>query len=228
MGRARGGARRRLQHAGGAGAPARLARGRSSSRCGAGSSSSARLAGGAASRAGGARRARASGGRQRARGARLRRGRPPARRDRGARAGTCATRPGGFRLVPQDVTREHVYGRRPVREALRGPREVLELLGDRARAAAPSRGCARRAPRVQVKPERELTEAAGTRDHQGVSPGASRTATPTRYELAARRAAAARLPRPGHRPAQPRRGDPQRRGRRRDRRRRARRTAPRA
>jgi hypothetical protein len=25
------------------------------------------------------------------------------------------------------VTREQVYGRRPVREALRGPREVLEL-----------------------------------------------------------------------------------------------------
>jgi 23S rRNA (guanosine2251-2'-O)-methyltransferase len=62
---------------------------------------------------------------------------------------------------------EQVYGRRAVREALRGPREVLEILAsERAVAAEPwlSDG----GPRVHVKPERELTEAAGTRDHQGV------------------------------------------------------------
>jgi 23S rRNA (guanosine2251-2'-O)-methyltransferase len=66
------------------------------------------------------------------------------------------------------VTAEQVYGRRAVREALRGPREVLELwASERAIAAEPwlrENG----GPRVQVRPERELTEAAGTRDHQGV------------------------------------------------------------
>jgi 23S rRNA (guanosine2251-2'-O)-methyltransferase len=65
------------------------------------------------------------------------------------------------------VTRELLYGRRPVREALRGPREVLELwASERALASEP---WLQEAPvRVQVKQERELTEAAGTRDHQGV------------------------------------------------------------
>ena len=63
--------------------------------------------------------------------------------------------------------RDQVYGRRPVREALRGPREVLELWAtERAVAVEP---WLREAPlRVQVKPERELGEAAATRDHQGV------------------------------------------------------------
>jgi 23S rRNA (guanosine2251-2'-O)-methyltransferase len=65
------------------------------------------------------------------------------------------------------VTREQVYGRRAVREALRGPREVLELWAtDRAVAAEP--WLRDNGKRVQVKPERELTEAAKTRDHQGV------------------------------------------------------------
>ena len=66
------------------------------------------------------------------------------------------------------MTRELVYGRRPVREALRGPREVLELwAGERAlKSEAWLREIER--PRVQEKPERELSEAAGTRDHQGV------------------------------------------------------------
>jgi 23S rRNA (guanosine2251-2'-O)-methyltransferase len=66
------------------------------------------------------------------------------------------------------VTREQVYGRRPVREALRGPREVLELWAtDRALKGEPWLRHAER-PRVQPKLERELSEAAGTRDHQGV------------------------------------------------------------
>jgi len=66
------------------------------------------------------------------------------------------------------VTRDQVYGRRPVREALRGRREVLELWAtERAVKAEPwLRGIER--PRLQVKAERELSEAAGTRDHQGV------------------------------------------------------------
>ena len=66
------------------------------------------------------------------------------------------------------MTSELVYGRRPVREALRGPREVLELEAtERALKAEPwlreESGV-----RVQVEPERELTTAAGTSDHQGV------------------------------------------------------------
>jgi 23S rRNA (guanosine2251-2'-O)-methyltransferase len=66
------------------------------------------------------------------------------------------------------VTREQVYGRRPVREALRGRREVLELWAtERAVKAEPWLTEVER-PRVQVKLERELSDAAGTRDHQGV------------------------------------------------------------
>ena len=66
------------------------------------------------------------------------------------------------------MTREQVYGRRPVREALRGRREVLELWAtDRAlKAEGWLRELER--PRVQTKAERELSEAVGTRDHQGV------------------------------------------------------------
>jgi 23S rRNA (guanosine2251-2'-O)-methyltransferase len=66
------------------------------------------------------------------------------------------------------VKREQVYGRRAVREALRGRREVLELwVTERALNAEPWLVELER-PRLQVKPERELSEAAGTRDHQGV------------------------------------------------------------
>ncbi len=66
------------------------------------------------------------------------------------------------------MTREQVYGRRAVREALRGRREVLELwVSERARTSEEWLAGMDR-PRVQVKPERELSEAAGTRDHQGV------------------------------------------------------------
>jgi 23S rRNA (guanosine2251-2'-O)-methyltransferase len=66
------------------------------------------------------------------------------------------------------VTRELVYGRRPVHEALRGPREALELWAtERAvRSEIWLRELER--PRVQTKPERDISEAAGTRDHQGV------------------------------------------------------------
>jgi 23S rRNA (guanosine2251-2'-O)-methyltransferase len=66
------------------------------------------------------------------------------------------------------VTREQVYGRRAVREALRGRREVLELwVTERALKAEPWLRETDR-PRVQVTPEREISEASGTRDHQGV------------------------------------------------------------
>ena len=66
------------------------------------------------------------------------------------------------------MTREQVYGRRAVREALRGRREVLELWAtDRAQKAESWLRELKR-PRVQTKLEREISEAAGTRDHQGV------------------------------------------------------------
>ena len=66
------------------------------------------------------------------------------------------------------MTTEQVYGRRAVREALRGPREVLELwVTERALKAEPwlrdESGL-----RLQIKPERALTAEAGTQDHQGV------------------------------------------------------------
>ncbi len=66
------------------------------------------------------------------------------------------------------MTREQVYGRRAVREALRGRREVLELWAtERAlRAEGWLREVER--PRVQPRPERDLSDAAGSRDHQGV------------------------------------------------------------
>ena len=65
------------------------------------------------------------------------------------------------------MTREQVYGRRPVREALRGRREVLELWAtERAIAAEP--WLRESDLRVQIKPDREIGEVAGTRDHQGV------------------------------------------------------------
>jgi len=60
------------------------------------------------------------------------------------------------------LTSELVYGRRAVREALRGRREVLELL-------ATERGAREdweRKPKIVA--EKVLTELAGTRDHQGV------------------------------------------------------------
>jgi 23S rRNA (guanosine2251-2'-O)-methyltransferase len=65
------------------------------------------------------------------------------------------------------VIREQVYGRRAVREALRGPREVLELWASE-RALRAESWLRDGGPRVHVKPERELTAAAGTSDHQGV------------------------------------------------------------
>jgi 23S rRNA (guanosine2251-2'-O)-methyltransferase len=80
--------------------------------------------------------------------------------------------------------REQVYGRRPVHEALRGPREVLELwTTERALAAE---AWLREAPvRAQAKPERELSEAAGTRDHQGVLAWCEPYRYGDAYELAA-------------------------------------------
>jgi 23S rRNA (guanosine2251-2'-O)-methyltransferase len=60
---------------------------------------------------------------------------------------------------------ELVYGRRAVREALRGQRQVLELWAtERAAGAEPWLAEAK----PKLRPERELSEVVATRDHQGV------------------------------------------------------------
>jgi 23S rRNA (guanosine2251-2'-O)-methyltransferase len=66
------------------------------------------------------------------------------------------------------VTTELVYGRRAVREALRGRRQVLALHATERATAVES--WLREEPRVRlrVEPERTLTALAGTSDHQGV------------------------------------------------------------
>jgi 23S rRNA (guanosine2251-2'-O)-methyltransferase len=74
---------------------------------------------------------------------------------------------------------ELVYGRRAVREALRGRREVLELLATE-RAA---REDWERKPKIV--PEKTLTELAGTRDHQGVVARVEPFKYADAYELAA-------------------------------------------
>jgi 23S rRNA (guanosine2251-2'-O)-methyltransferase len=83
------------------------------------------------------------------------------------------------------VTREQVYGRRPVREALRGRREVLEIWA--TERAVKSEGWLRetKQPRVLTKLERDLSEAAGTRDHQGVLAWCEPYHYVDAYELAA-------------------------------------------
>ena len=69
-----------------------------------------------------------------------------------------------------------------MREALRGRREVLELwVSERAAAAL---DWLDEGPRARVVKERELTEAAGSPDHQGVVAWAS--AVPVRGPMGAR------------------------------------------
>ncbi|HEU0246998.1 MAG TPA: 23S rRNA (guanosine(2251)-2'-O)-methyltransferase RlmB [Gaiellaceae bacterium] len=64
------------------------------------------------------------------------------------------------------MTRDLVYGRNAARELYRGPRQVLEAwVTERAAGQIPWLDAG---PRAQVKPERLLTDAAGTRDHQGI------------------------------------------------------------
>lgn len=64
------------------------------------------------------------------------------------------------------MTRDLVYGRNAVRESLRGRRAVLELwVGERAAATLEWLD---EGPRPRIRRERELTEAAGSPEHQGV------------------------------------------------------------
>ena len=83
------------------------------------------------------------------------------------------------------MTRDQVYGRRPVREALRGRREVLELWATE-RAIATEDWLRDTSLRVLVKLERDLTDAVGNRDHQGVVAWAEPYRYADAWELAAR------------------------------------------
>jgi 23S rRNA (guanosine2251-2'-O)-methyltransferase len=81
------------------------------------------------------------------------------------------------------VTRELVYGRNAVREALRGRREVLEIwVSERA---AGQLDWLDEGPRPHVVKERALTEAAGTPDHQGIVAWAAPYPYADPWELAA-------------------------------------------
>jgi 23S rRNA (guanosine2251-2'-O)-methyltransferase len=80
------------------------------------------------------------------------------------------------------VSTDLVYGRRPVREALRGRREVLEIWAtERTLSVEPWLADTK----ARVHPERELTELAGTRDHQGVIAKVEPFRYADAYELAA-------------------------------------------
>lgn len=82
------------------------------------------------------------------------------------------------------MTRDLVYGRNATRELYRGPREVLETwVTERAAGQIPWLDAG---PKPQVKPERLLTEAAGTRDHQGIVSWCEPFRYADAYELAAR------------------------------------------
>ena len=80
------------------------------------------------------------------------------------------------------MTPDLVYGRRSVREALRGRREVLELWATE-RAVKAETWLAEAKP--QVKLDRELSERAETRDHQGVLAVVEPYRYADAYELAA-------------------------------------------
>ena len=67
------------------------------------------------------------------------------------------------------VTRDLVYGRRPVREVVRaGKRQILELLATERALAAEAWLREVKGVRLQVARESRLSDAAGTPEHQGV------------------------------------------------------------
>lgn len=84
------------------------------------------------------------------------------------------------------MTADLVYGRRAVREALRGPREVLEVHASERALAAEAWLREARGLRVQVESERALTALAGTPDHQGVVARCESYRYADAYELAGR------------------------------------------
>jgi len=82
------------------------------------------------------------------------------------------------------LTRDLVYGRNAARELYRGPRRVLETWV--TERAASQIAWLDSGPKPQVKPERLLTEEAGTRDHQGVVSWCEPFRYADAYELARR------------------------------------------
>jgi 23S rRNA (guanosine2251-2'-O)-methyltransferase len=84
------------------------------------------------------------------------------------------------------LTRELVYGRRPVRELVRGPREPLEIWASERALRAEAWLREAEGLRVHVKPERALTAAAGTQEHQGIVAWTEPYRYAEAHELAAR------------------------------------------
>jgi 23S rRNA (guanosine2251-2'-O)-methyltransferase len=80
---------------------------------------------------------------------------------------------------------EHVYGRNAVREAVRGPRDVREVWATERALVAEEWLREEPGLRVQVKPERAVTEEAGSRDHQGLVARVGPYRYADAYELAA-------------------------------------------
>ena len=99
------------------------------------------------------------------------------------------------------MTSELVYGRRAVREALRGRRQVLALHASERAIVAEAWLRDEPGLRLRVEPERALTALAGTADHQGVVARVEPYPYADARRAVARAAAAPRLPRPGHRSA---------------------------
>jgi 23S rRNA (guanosine2251-2'-O)-methyltransferase len=84
------------------------------------------------------------------------------------------------------MTTEQIYGRRAVREALRGPRQVRELwVSERALKSEPWLNEPGLGARHRVMAERDLSELVGTRDHQGVVAAVEPYRYADGYELAA-------------------------------------------
>jgi 23S rRNA (guanosine2251-2'-O)-methyltransferase len=83
------------------------------------------------------------------------------------------------------MSTELVFGRRAVREALRGPREVVELHASERALRSEAWLREEKGLRLQVRPEKALTAMAGTPDHQGVVARCEPFRYADAYELAA-------------------------------------------
>ena len=82
------------------------------------------------------------------------------------------------------MTADLIYGRRAVREALRGPREVFELHATERTLAAEPWLREEQGLRVHVQTEKALTALVGTSDHQGVAARGEPYRYADAYELA--------------------------------------------
>jgi 23S rRNA (guanosine2251-2'-O)-methyltransferase len=82
------------------------------------------------------------------------------------------------------MSAELLYGRRAVKEAMRGPREVLELVASERALTAEPWLREQAGLKVRVRTERELTALTGTDDHQGVAARCEPFRYADAYELA--------------------------------------------